>query len=122
MADAEATLVDVRSRMEYEYVGHPIGAIHVAWKEFPDWQIDEHFVFRLTTALVALGRTNVEHLPIYLICRSGARSLAAARELEQKGFTNVFNIETGFEGDKDAQGHRNTVNGWRFHNLPWEQD
>jgi rhodanese-related sulfurtransferase len=56
-----------------------------------------------------------------MLCRSGARSALAAEMLIKEGYTNVYNILDGFEGDKDESGHRNTINGWRFHDLPWEQ-
>jgi rhodanese-related sulfurtransferase len=59
--------------------------------------------------------------PIVLICRSGNRSAAAARALEEAGFSEVYVVRHGFEGDLDATRHRNTLNGWRHAGLPWEQ-
>jgi len=55
------------------------------------------------------------------LCRSGARSHQAAQAAMQAGYANAYNILEGFEGDKDANGHRNTVGGWRFAGLPWIQ-
>lgn len=118
--DADAVLLDVRSKVEFDYVGHPSGAIHVAWKEYPDWNENPEFVREVKSALAAHGG-DTPNRPILAICRSGARSLAAAKALAAAGYERLYNVEEGFEGDKDGSGHRNTVNGWRFHGLPWEQ-
>ena len=116
-----AVLIDVRSRVEHDYVGHPPDAIPIPWKEFPDWQVNADFVAQVRAALIARGVTTPEQTPICALCRSGGRSLAAGEELLRHGFEKVWNIEEGFEGDRDADGHRNTVNGWRARGLPWEQ-
>ena len=118
-----AALLDVRTKMEYEYVGHPPHAIHIAWVDLPDWNVDPNFASRVQDILVARLPSGQapEALPILAFCRSGKRSLAAAEELIRQGFTNVYNIEHGFEGDRDNENHRSTVNGWRYENLPWEQ-
>ena len=55
-----------------------------------------------------------------LLCRSGVRSIAAARRATELGIT-AYNILEGFEGDADAQGQRGKKGGWRFHGLPWKQ-
>ena len=55
-----------------------------------------------------------------LLCRSGVRSIAAARRATELGIT-AYNILEGFEGDADAQGQRGKKGGWRFHGLPWTQ-
>ena len=55
------------------------------------------------------------------ICRSGARSHEAALAAQSAGYGSVFNVLEGFEGDRDASGHRNTVGGWRAAGLPWTQ-
>jgi rhodanese-related sulfurtransferase len=55
------------------------------------------------------------------LCRSGVRSHHAAQAAAQAGYSNSYKVLEGFEGDKDAQGHRNTVGGWRFAGLPWIQ-
>ena len=59
--------------------------------------------------------------PVVIICRSGRRSVEAGEHLETEGFQNVINVRYGFEGDRDENMHRNTVNGWRVDGLPWEQ-
>lgn len=118
--EANARLVDVRSTVEFEYVGHPVGAIHVAWKDYPDWQENPEFVAAVSAALGGSDNDDRDR-PILLICRSGARSYSAAERLSENGYTRLYNVEEGFEGDKDADRHRGTINGWRFRGLPWEQ-
>ena len=119
-ADTQAVLLDVRSKVEYDYVGHPAGALNVMWKDYPAWQENANFVAEVKAALNARGGDNIKR-PILAICRSGVRSLAAAKALAAAGYTNLTNVEEGFEGDKDAHGHRCSVSGWRYHQLPWEQ-
>ena len=58
---------------------------------------------------------------VMFLCRSGARSNSAANLAAASGYTNAYNILEGFEGDKDANGHRNKVGGWRHAGLPWIQ-
>lgn len=121
--DPQAVILDVRTSMEYEYVGHPLNALHIPWKEAPDWKVDVEFTNKVRQALIK--RTGPDQDPettaILAICRSGKRSQAAAEALAAQGFDNLYNIEDGFEGDLDNNRHRNTVNGWRVANLPWEQ-
>ena len=118
--DTQAILLDVRSKVEYDYVGHPAGALNIMWKDYPEWQENANFVAEVKAALNARGGDNVKR-PILAICRSGARSLAAVKALAAAGYSDLTNVEDGFEGDKDAHGHRCSVSGWRYHQLPWEQ-
>jgi rhodanese-related sulfurtransferase len=113
----DALFVDCRSEMEYLFVGHPLGALHVAWNDGPDWEINPHFVGQVKR----LAGTNHTKRSILLICRSGNRSVDAGIALEQAGFTDVYNVLHGFEGDLDDEHHRGSKNGWRFDGLPWEQ-
>lgn len=115
-SDPDALLIDVRSEIEFLFVGHPVGAIHVSWNDDPDWDINPSFVGEIKKLA-----GNGGHRPILLICRSGNRSAIAGEALEQAGFTAVYNISDGFEGELDHNHHRNTVNGWRHDGLPWEQ-
>ena len=121
--DPQAVLLDVRTSVEYEYVGHPLNAMHVPWMDAPDWNIDAGFVAKVREALVTRSGPdqNLESTVILAICRSGKRSQAAAEELASHGFNHLYNIEDGFEGDMDNNKHRSTINGWRHANLPWEQ-
>jgi len=118
--DPAAILVDVRSKVEFDYVGHPIGAVHVAWKEYPDWVENPDFAAHLD-AMLATDGESAKDRPIVVICRSGVRSLNAGECLRAHGYTKVYNVEEGFEGDKDNDRHRGNINGWRFRGLPWEQ-
>ena len=118
--NSDTVIIDVRSRVEHEYVGHPPGAVHVPWKEFPAWKENDQFCQQVDEALG--GESNRDfNRPLLMLCRSGVRSMAAAKALSAHGYTNVTNIAEGFEGDKDEHQHRGTLNGWRFHGLPWQQ-
>lgn len=121
--EPEAVLLDVRTSMEYEYVGHPLGAVHVPWQEAPAWVRNPHFVEDVKQALAAArpDAADPAAVPILALCRSGKRSRAAAEALAAQGFQRVFNIAEGFEGDLDERRHRNCINGWRARGLPWEQ-
>lgn len=121
-SNADAVLLDVRSRMEFDYVGHAPDAVFVSLKEPPSWESDPVFVANVTKALQEkYPNQDPKDLTILALCRSGARSMVAAEELSANGFKQVINVSEGFEGDKDEKDHRNSVNGWRFHGLPWVQ-
>ena len=113
--NAEAVLVDVRTKVEHAFVGHPIGAVHIAWKEAPDWQVNSKFVVEVEKLVP------YKNAPVLLLCRSGQRSLDAAKALEEAGFRRPINIVDGFEGPLDQHNHRGNLGGWRFNGLPWEQ-
>jgi rhodanese-related sulfurtransferase len=110
----QAVMVDCRSEMEYLFVGHPVGAHHVAWNDGPDWEINPHFVGQVKKVASA-------NRPVVLICRSGHRSVDAGLALEEAGFSEVYNVLEGFEGALDEEHHRGTLGGWRKEGLPWEQ-
>ncbi len=112
----DALLIDVRSDAEFFFVGHAVGALHVAWLDGPDWLLNPHFVGEVSRLCGhAVDR------PVVLICRSGRRSLDAAAALEAAGFSAVHHVRHGFEGDLDDHHQRGKVNGWRHDDLPWEQ-
>lgn len=112
----DALFVDVRMEIEYMYVGHPPGVIHIAWYEYPDMRPDpQGFVHQV------LREAGTPERPVVLLCRSGKRTLPAGEALEAAGFAEVINVLHGFEGDLDASFHRGTLNGWRHDGLPWEQ-
>jgi len=119
----QAVLVDIRSTMEFLFVGHPKGAVHVPWIDEPDWTVNPEFVREIRKLLLggAVCTPDVPCAPVVLICRSGKRSLEAGKALLKEGFQNVFHVDEGFEGELDDDHHRSTVGGWRFHGLPWEQ-
>ncbi|GAB4352499.1 MAG: hypothetical protein Kow006_17080 [Gammaproteobacteria bacterium] len=117
-----AVLVDIRSTMEFLFVGHPKGAIHIAWMDEPDWTINPHFVTRIRELMLggALD-SDAGAAPVILICRSGKRSVEAGNRLIEAGFQEVYNVLEGFEGDLDENHQRGNLGGWRYHGLPWEQ-
>lgn len=110
----EAVLVDVRTDAEREWVGFVPGAVPVAWKQWPGMALNPQFDEAICQAAEG-GRKLV------LLCRSGVRSIAAARRATELGLL-AYNILEGFEGDPDAQAHRGGRGGWRFHGLPWRQN
>lgn len=121
--DPRAMLIDIRSNMEYLFVGHPAGAVHIPWIDEPDWTINPDFVKQVRQTL--LGGVCEEPdsgcAPVILICRSGKRSLEAGRKLIESGMAEVFHVTEGFEGELDESHHRSSLGGWRFRGLPWEQ-
>ena len=111
----QALLVDVRSTEERKFVGHVPGSLHVAWATGTSLTRNPRFVRELE------AKTGKEAV-VLLLCRSGKRSALAAEAATKAGLINVFNVLEGFEGEIDAQRHRGTGDGWRFHGLPWVQD
>ena len=120
-ADPEAQVVDVRTDVEWAYVGLPdLSAagkqpVLIPWQLFPSMQVNAGFVDQLKQA----GLTPSHK--VYFLCRSGARSLAAAQAAQAAGFPHAFNIADGFEGPPNEDGHRGTVAGWKADALPWRQ-
>lgn len=114
---ADALFIDCRSEMEYLFVGHAVGALHVAWNDGPDWEVNPHFVGQVKK----LAGTDHATRPIVLICRSGNRSQEAGEMLERNGLRNIYNVAHGFEGELNDKHQRSTLTGWRHAGLPWEQ-
>lgn len=123
--EPKAQLVDVRTMAEWNFVGlpdlSPLGRrVHcIEWQQFPSLTTNPDFVAEAVTAIEETGADR--STPILLLCRSGARSRAAAIALTRAGFTKAFNIADGFEGDPDGQRHRGLTNGWKAAGLPWKQ-
>lgn len=111
----QAKLVDVRTSEELKFVGHVEGSLNVPWQLGPNMIENPHFIQELEQRAY---RQEV----IFLLCRSGRRSVAAAEAATLAGFKYVFNIYEGFEGDLDQQQQRGLRNGWRYRGLPWVQD
>lgn len=111
---AGTTLVDVRTKAEWDYVGRVPGAVEVEWNHYPSGR-NPDFGAQLQAAVERRDQ------PVLFLCRSGGRSNAAAAVAAELGYTQAFNILEGFEGDVDPNGHRNTVGGWRHAKLPWKQ-
>ncbi|MFY8106993.1 MAG: rhodanese-like domain-containing protein, partial [Elstera sp.] len=110
-----------RTPAEWAYVGLPdvasIGklVLTVAWQTWPEGQRNPAFIAEAQEQGLKLGQ------PVYLLCRSGVRSLAAAKALTQAGFGPCYNIAGGFEGPLDPARHRGTLAGWKVEGLPWRQ-
>lgn len=109
-----ARLVDVRTRAEWDWVGRVPNAVEIEWTQYPGGVPNPHFVAELKR------QVDPEALVLFL-CRSGIRSIGAASAAAEAGYANCYNVLEGFEGDKDANGHRNTIGGWRRAGLPWIQ-
>ena len=109
-----ARLVDVRTRAEWDYVGRIPGALEIELLTYPANRPNPAFMTELESKV---GKAS----PVLFICRSGGRSHNAAMLAAQAGYGAAYNVLEGFEGDKDAHGHRNTVGGWRAAGLPWTQ-
>jgi rhodanese-related sulfurtransferase len=116
-ARRDALFVDVRMEVEYLYVGHPPGVVHVPWYEYPSMRPDPA-AFVSQVQREAGGDTA---RPVVLICRSGKRTVEAGQALEAAGFGEVVNVLHGFEGELDEHFQRGRLNGWRHDGLPWEQ-
>ena len=114
----EAVLVDVRSDAEREWVGFVPDAIAAAWKQWPGMTMNPAFDAAVQAAAGAQGPSGKKLL---LLCRSGVRSIAAAKRATELGL-QAYNILEGFEGDPDAQAHRGQKGGWRYQGLPWRQN
>ena len=111
----KAVLVDVRTDAERAWVGQVPGAVPLAWKQWPSMAMNPGFDAQLqAVAQQEAGKK------IVLLCRSGVRSVAAAKRATELGLA-AYNILEGFEGDANSQGQRGGLGGWRLHGLPWSQ-
>lgn len=109
-----AKLVDVRTDAELQYVGSIPGSEAIEWNTYPAGERNPDFLKRLAA-------TVGKHEPVMFLCRSGVRSHHAAIAATEAGWAEAYNILEGFEGDKDAGGHRNVAGGWKVARLPWVQ-
>jgi rhodanese-related sulfurtransferase len=114
-AEPEARLIDVRTRPEWDYVGHVPESSLLEWNSYPDGRRNPDFLEQLRRTAPDLDA------PVLFLCRSGQRSDGAARVAAAAGYSKAFNVLEGFEGAKDAQGHRGQLGGWRKAGLPWVQ-
>lgn len=114
LMQAGAKLVDVRTKPEMLYVGKIPGSLAVEWQTYPGNRENPEFLAELAAAVP-------RDQPVMFMCRSGARSHAAADAATRAGWTEAYNVIEGFEGDKDAEQHRGTVGGWKKSGLPWVQ-
>lgn len=124
-SDPAAALVDVRTTIEWNFVGLPdLDALSKRpllqeWQRFPAMSVDPGFVAAVAGSLKAAGAS--EQTPVFFLCRSGARSQAAASAMAAAGWTRCFNVLGGFEGPLDDDRHRGATAGWKADGLPWIQ-
>jgi len=114
MMQAGAKLIDVRTRAELDWVGRVPGGLPVEWNGYPGAALNPNF-------LSQLAEVAAKDAPVMFMCRSGGRSHSAAVAATQAGYRECYNVLEGFEGDKDATQHRNSIGGWRVAGLPWIQ-
>lgn len=123
--DPRAQLVDVRTSAEWNFVGVPelrsLGreTLLIEWQAYPSMAVNAAFADTLSRRLEALGADR--DTPVMFICRSGARSASAAGVMTAAGWRQAYNVAGGFEGAKDANGHRGKLEGWKHDGLPWLQ-
>jgi rhodanese-related sulfurtransferase len=124
-SDPRAQLVDVRTTAEWAFVGvpdlHALGrqVLTIEWSAYPSMTRNSEFEAQLAARLKAQGAG--ADTPIVFICRSGARSLSAAKAMAAQGYSRCFNLTGGFEGDLDGEKHRGRRNGWKQAGLAWTQ-
>lgn len=109
----EAVLVDVRTDAERTWVGFVPDAVAIAWKQWPGMAANADFDADLLAAVP-------KDKKVLMLCRSGVRSIAAARRATELGL-QAYNILEGFEGDPNELAQRGQRGGWRFNGLPWRQ-
>lgn len=125
LENPKAQIVDVRTKPEWSFVGVPDlsatgkDVVLAEWQRYPAMEVVQDFVAQLERELVRRGVGKED--PVLFLCRSGARSLAAAQAMMAAGWRGVRNISGGFEGPADADRHRGHVDGWKAAGLPWIQ-
>ena len=116
-----AQIVDVRTSAEWNFVGLPdLSGVNrevqlVEWQSYPTMAANPEFVTQVSSV------NTDKNVPLFFLCRSGARSRAAAIAMTRAGYTRAYNIVGGFEGDLNAERHRGTASGWKASGLPWRQ-
>lgn len=124
--DQNSALIDVRTFEEFNFVGFVDPAsfdgrmILLPWQLYPEMEENLDFAHNLTKSLAQLSLP-IDKACLFFICRTGARSNAAAEFALNSGYENPHNILHGFEGDLNSGSHRGLVNGWKASNLPWRQ-
>ena len=109
-----AKLIDIRSHAERAWVGFVEGSIDIEWKSWPGMVANPNFDAELRAVAPAGAK-------LMFLCRSGVRSIAAAKQAQSLGFES-YNILEGFEGDPDGSAHRGFLGGWKYRGLPWRQN
>ena len=115
--NSKVLLVDVRSKAELGLVVRIPMALHCEWAFYPGMIANENFVQELT-ALIEKKSQDKSQILIF-VCRTGARSHHAANVAANLGYTQVYNMLEGFEGETNASQQRTLINGWKHAGLPW---
>ena len=121
------TIIDVRTPEEYVYLGHAPMAINLpleTWTGKFDPEKKDVVLAQNPEFVAKLKELVKPNNPLLIMCRSGHRSAAAAKLLEKEGFTEVYNVVDGFEGDKvsDPESYfdgKRYKNGWKNSGVPW---
>lgn len=117
----DSFLLDVRTEAEWDFVGTPVvnaaRYIQISFMEYPGMLVNNDFILEFNKKFTGNKQSN-----IFCLCRSGARSHKVAEILELQGFTAVYNLIDGFEGEVDSNQQRSNVSGWKFNGLPWRQN
>ena len=115
-ADPRVKIIDVRTQAERDWVGKvnipEEQHFSVQWTLYPGGAKNEDFQSQLAAC------AKQDEVLLFL-CRSGVRSRHAALAATEHGYTQCFDILEGFEGDRDAAGHRKSLGGWCHAGLPW---
>ena len=142
-------LIDVRTRAEYQFIGHPPMAYLFPYFFLTDTlaKKGESWVYQFNdknkSFVEEISKTFQKTNNLLMVGRDGTRSILAAKELIKNGFKNVYNVKDGFEGppfpyfeDKNlhkfytqlakthkipAYNHRRFY-GWQWWGLPWTYD
>ena len=120
---SDSRLLDLRTKAEWSFVGAPDLSsldktpLFLEWRSFPSMERNPDFSSEAEAALTGLPKT----APLLCLCRSGQRSLEAARALTKMGYSRAYNVAEGFEGPADSDGHRGQIQGWKAAGLPWRQ-
>lgn len=124
---SKAVFVDVRTKAEWSFVGKPdlsdLGhtVLTIEWSRFPDMSVNPQFVENVQESF---GDSTPPI--VFFLCRSGVRSLHAAKAMrdamtESSSSIELVNVIGGFEGDLNEEQHRGGLNGWKASGLPWRQ-
>lgn len=120
-SDPGAVLVDVRTQGEWDQIGVPDTTSAGRPAVFTQWVLNNGapnpaFLTDLESALADAGAA--DDAKLVFLCRSGQRSIAAARVATAAGLAPSYNVLQGFEGAPGISGQRD-VEGWKVAGLPW---
>ena len=127
IANPRILFLDVRTRAEVNFLGMPdIADANIPVKPMTHFLTSNGKAYQrvnnpdfVPAVAEVIARKGLEPNPvIFIMCRNGKGSAIATNLLAAHGYTKVYSVIDGYEGDMDANGKR-TVNGWRNEGLPW---